>query len=165
MRKSPTAGAAMGALDPDKQCANLRGRAATDLRRLDRGTNSANRPECDVCSARARSWHGQWHGRGTPALLHWPGVLVSDRRPRQSSKRRRGTLHPRDHNRSNARIACVGEPSCAQPGFRIEQQSGSAATYRDRACSPGTLEWSTRYLRHFCRIGGSHPSTSRYLDN
>jgi len=97
MRRSPTAGVAMGALGPDKQCANLRGRAATDLRRLDRGTSSASRPECNVCSVWARSWHGQWHGRGTPADLELQGVLVSDRRPRQSSKRRRGTLLPRYH--------------------------------------------------------------------
>jgi len=137
MRRSPTAGVAMGALGPDKQCANLRGRAATDLRRLDRGTSSASRPECNVCSVWARSWHGQWHGRGTPADLELPGVLVSDRRPRQMSKRRRGKLLPRWPLQVRCPRRGIGEPLALSLGSEfsngpaLRDVSGSSLLSQD----------------------------------
>ena len=99
------------------------------------------------------------HGRGTVAapLLHYIGrvflCLTGDRDNRPNAGEERSILG--NHNRSNARIARVGEPPALSLGSELSNSLAPLRGTRIELALPVRWNGASVSARHLYRIGGS----------
>jgi hypothetical protein len=111
----------------------------------------SSRRDYDDCSAFVRLWHG----RGT--LLHYIGrvflCLTGDRDNRPNAGEERSILG--NHNRSNARIARVGEPPALSLGSELSNSLAPLRGTRIELVLPVRWNGASVSVRHIYRIGGA----------
>ena len=112
-------------------------------------------PKCDDCSAS----HDRGTVNGTVAapLLHYIGrvflCLTGDRDNRPNAGEERSILG--NHNRSNARIARVGEPPALSLGSELSNSLAPLRGTRIELALPVRWNGASVSARHLYRIGGS----------